>query len=73
MYLLSLIIMILTNIMNLNLLEDWARLWKMSFNTSKCSIATFGNSGENGAASENFVLEETVLREVCLERTYKQK
>ena len=56
--------MILTNIMNLNLLEDWARLWKMSFNTSKCSIATFGNSGENGAASENFVLEETVLCEV---------
>ena len=35
----------------------------MSLNTSKCSIVTFGNSGGNGAASENFVLGEAVLRE----------
>ena len=49
---------------DLNQLEDWARLWKMSFNTNKCSIVTFGNSGGNGAASENFLLWGTVLREV---------
>ena len=41
---------------DLDQLEDWTRLWKMSFNTNKCSIVTFGNSGGNGAASENFLL-----------------
>ena len=25
---------------DLNQLEDWARLWKMYFNTNKCSILT---------------------------------
>ena len=49
---------------DLNQLEDWARLWKMSFNTNKCSILTFGNSGGNSAASENFVLGGTALVEV---------
>ena len=49
---------------DLNRLEDWAILWKMSFNTNKCSLVPFGNSGGICAASENFVLGGTVLREV---------
>ena len=36
----------------------------MSFNTNKCFIVKFENFRGNGAASENFVLGGTVLREV---------
>ena len=49
---------------DLNQLKDWPRLWNMSSNTNKCFIVIFGNSGGNGAASENFVLGGTVLREI---------
>lgn len=46
---------------DLDLLENWAKAWGMSFNTNKCSLITFGNSNGREPADSRYYLGGTEL------------
>ena len=44
---------------DLNLLKNWANIWGMSFNTTKCSLIAIGNNNAKEPADSRYYLSTT--------------